>query len=123
MGVPIHNDIKLFEFLALDSMQAGLSWITILRKRENYRKAFDNFNAEKIVKYDDKKIGLLLSNEGIIRNKLKVNAVINNAKAFLEIQNEFVAFEKYIGDLLMVKHKNKWKTIKEILSETKSQEK
>jgi DNA-3-methyladenine glycosylase I len=123
-GVPIHNDIKLFEFLALDSMQAGLSWITILRKRENYRKAFDNFNAEKIVKYDDKKIGLLLSNEGIIRNKLKVNAVINNAKAFLEIQNEFGSFEKYIWGFVDGKTiKNKWKTIKEIPAETEESRK
>lgn len=95
-GVPVHDDRLLFEFLILEGAQAGLSWITILKKRENYRKAFDNFNAKKIANYDGKKIESLLSNEGIIRNKLKINAAVQNAKAFLNVQKEFGNFDKYI---------------------------
>ena len=95
-GLPLHDDRQLFEMLNLEGAQAGLSWITILRKRENYKKAFDNFDAKKIIKYDDKKIAELLGNEGIVRNKLKVNAVVTNAKAFLEIQKEFESFDAYI---------------------------
>lgn len=95
-GIPVHDDRKLFEMLILEGAQAGLSWITILRKRENYRKAFNNFDAKKIAKYDSKKVNLLLQNEGIIRNRLKINAAIINAKLFLEIQKEFGSFDKYI---------------------------
>jgi DNA-3-methyladenine glycosylase I len=95
-GVPVHDDGLLFEMLNLEGAQAGLSWLTILKKRENYRKAFDRFNAKKIIKYDAAKKKVLLSNEGIVRNKLKVNAVIENAKAFLEIQREFGSFDQYI---------------------------
>ena len=95
-GVPLHDDRQLFEMINLEGAQAGLSWITILRKRENYKKAFDNFDAKKIVKYDSKKIESLLQNEGIVRNRLKVNAVVTNAKAFLEIQKEFGSFDSYI---------------------------
>jgi len=95
-GVPLHDDDKLFEFLILEGFQAGLSWSTILKKRENFRKAFDHFNYEKIAKYDQKKIDELLQNEGIIRNKLKINAAITNAKAFIKIQKEFGSFDKYI---------------------------
>src|SRR5436190_22622284 len=85
-GVPVHDDTKQFEFILLDSFQAGLSWSTILNKRENFKKAFDGFNAVKISKYNSKKIQRLLNDEGIIRNKLKINATIGNAKAFLEVQ-------------------------------------
>ncbi len=95
-GVPIYNDAKLFEFLILETFQAGLSWITVLRKRENFRKALDNFDYQKIAKYDDKKYKSLLQDVGIIRNKLKIKATISNAKAFMEIQNEFDSFSKYI---------------------------
>lgn len=95
-GVPIHNDQQLFEFLILEGAQAGLSWITVLRKRESYKEAFDNFNAKKIARYDTAKIDELLKNPGIIRNKLKINAAIQNAKSFLEVQKEFGSFDKYI---------------------------
>ena len=95
-GEPVHDDQLLFEMLILEGAQAGLSWITVLRKRENYRKAFDNFNPKKIIKYKEKKIQALLQNEGIIRNKLKINSVVTNAKIFLEIQKEFGSFDHYI---------------------------
>ncbi|MBI5402777.1 MAG: DNA-3-methyladenine glycosylase I [Ignavibacteriae bacterium] len=95
-GVPLHDDRKLFEFIILDAFQAGLSWNTIINKRKNFRKAFDNFNANKIAKYDAKKIKELLNDEGIIRNKMKINATVQNAKAFLDIKKEFGSFDKYI---------------------------
>ncbi|KPU27188.1 DNA-3-methyladenine glycosylase [Caloranaerobacter sp. TR13] len=95
-GVPIHDDGKLFEFLVLETFQAGLSWITILKKRENFRKAFDNFDPVKISNYDENKIEELMKNKGIIRNRKKIEAVINNAKAFLKIQKEFGSFDKYL---------------------------
>ena len=95
-GVPVHDDRLLFEMLNLEGAQAGLSWLTILQKREGYRRAFDHFNAKKIAKYDLKKQAELLKNEGIVRNRLKINAVIVNAKAFLEIQREFGSFDRYI---------------------------
>ncbi len=95
-GMPVHDDRKLFEMLILEGAQAGLSWITILRKRENYRNAYHNFEAKKIARYDQKKINQLLANEGIVRNKLKVAASISNAKSFLEIQKEFGSFDAYI---------------------------
>jgi DNA-3-methyladenine glycosylase I len=95
-GVPLHNDHKLFEFMILDSFQAGLSWKTILHRRENFREAFDNFDPKKIAVYGDKKIEELLSNAGIIRNKLKILSTIKNAKIFLEIQKEYGTFDKYI---------------------------
>lgn len=95
-GVPVHDDRKLFEMLNLEGAQAGLSWITILRKRENYRKAFDRFDAKKIMKYDAEKVKELLSNEGIVRNRLKVAAVVSNAEAFLRVQKEFGTFDAYI---------------------------
>lgn len=94
-GVPVHDDTKLFEFLILEGAQAGLNWTTILRKRENYRKAFDSFYANKIAQYDSKKVASLLANEGIIRNKLKIAASIQNANAFLIVQKEFGSFDKY----------------------------
>lgn len=95
-GKPLHDDQKLFEFLILEGAQAGLSWDTILRKRQNYREAFDNFDAEKIVKYDDKKCAELLLNEGIIRNRLKIASAVRNAKCFLAVKEEFGSFDKYI---------------------------
>lgn len=95
-GVPVYDDGTLFEFLILETFQAGLSWITILRKRENFRKAFDNFDYKTITKYNQKKIDILLQDAGIIRNKLKVSATITNAQAFLKIQEEFGSFSTYI---------------------------
>ena len=95
-GVPVHDDRILFEMLILEGAQAGLSWITVLKKRENYRKSFSNFDPVKISRYSENKIAKLLENPGIIRNKLKVNAVVINAKAFIEVQKEFGSFDKYI---------------------------
>ena len=95
-GVPVYDDRLLFEYLNLEGAQAGLSWYTILKKRENYRQAFDNFEAEKIIQYDEKKIEELIHNEGIVRNKLKINAVITNSHAFLKVVEEFGSFSKYI---------------------------
>jgi DNA-3-methyladenine glycosylase I len=95
-GVPLHNDKKLFEFLILEGFQAGLSWLTILKKRENFRKAFDKFDFNKVVKYDQRKINSLLKDSGIIRNKLKIESAVTNAKAFIEIRKEFGTFNKYI---------------------------
>jgi DNA-3-methyladenine glycosylase I len=95
-GVPVHDDQKLFEFLILEGAQAGLSWLTVLRKRENYRKAFDSFNVRKIAKYDQRKQMQLMKNEGIIRNRLKIQSTVQNAKAFLQIQKEFGSFDAYI---------------------------
>ncbi len=95
-GVPVYDDATLFEFLILETFQAGLSWITVLRKRDNFRKAFDRFNYKKIAKYDEKKIQELLQNPGIIRNKLKVRATVSNAQAFIQIQKEFGSFSAYI---------------------------
>ena len=95
-GVPVHNDQVLFEFLTLESAQAGLSWYTVLRKRENYRTAFDGFDPEKVAQYDEKRVESLLKNPGIIRNRLKVLATINNAQRFLEVQAEFGSFDVYI---------------------------
>ena len=95
-GVPVHDDRKLFEFLILEGAQAGLSWETILRKRENYRQAFDNFDARKIASYDKRKVKKLLADSGIIRNRLKINAAIQNAKAFLVIRQDFGSFDAYV---------------------------
>lgn len=95
-GVPLYDDDKLFEFLILEGFQAGLSWITILRKRENFRKAFDNFDALKIVKYDAQKVEELMQDAGIIRNRLKIEGTITNARLFLEIQQEYGSFREYI---------------------------
>lgn len=95
-GVPIHEDDRLFEIFTLDGAQAGLSWRTILNKRENYRKAFNNFDIKKVARYDAKKINKLLQNEGIVRNRLKITSAIRNAKVFIEIQKEFGSFDVYI---------------------------
>lgn len=95
-GVPVHDDGKLFEFLVLEGMQAGLSWLTILRKRENFRRAFAGFDAEKIAKFDARKVKQLLADPGIIRNKLKILAAIGNARAFLAVRKELGSFDKYL---------------------------
>ena len=95
-GVPVHDDGKLFEFLILEGVQAGLSWLTVLRKRENYRKAYDDFDVRKVAAYGPSKIDELMKNEGLIRNKLKILASINNAKCFIEVQKEFGSFDRYI---------------------------
>ncbi len=99
-GVPVKDDNTLFEFLILETFQAGLSWITVLKKRENFREAFDHFDYQKIASYDQNKIEELLQNSGIIRNKLKVHATVTNAQAFMAIQKEFGSFSKYIWDFV-----------------------
>ncbi|MGH2567204.1 MAG: DNA-3-methyladenine glycosylase I [Bacteroidota bacterium] len=114
-GVPVHDDRKLFEMLVLEGAQAGLSWITILKKRENYRRAFDTFDAKKIARYDKKKIQKLMKNDGIVRNRLKIEAAIRNAKVFLEVQKEFDSFDEYIWQFVGGKQKvNRWKSLKQI---------
>ena len=119
-GVPLHDDQSLFEFLILEGAQAGLSWSTVLNKRENYRKAFNHFDPGKVARYDARKIKELLSNEGIIRNGLKINSAIRNAKAFLAVQKEFGSFDSYVWRFVGNKtKKNKWKTLKEIPARTR----
>ncbi|MDE1462251.1 DNA-3-methyladenine glycosylase I [Spartinivicinus poritis] len=119
-GVPVHDDRLLFEFLILEGAQAGLSWSTILAKREGYRKAFDDFNAKKIANYSDKKIAKLLENPGIVRNKLKVNAAVVNAKIFLQTQAEFGSFDTYIWSFVNGKSiQNKWTSIQDVPASTK----
>lgn len=114
-GVPTHDDRRLFEFLMLDNAQAGLSWQTILNKRENYRKAFDNFDPIKIARYNKRKITSLLNNPGIIRNRLKVESAVTNARAFLEIQKEFDSFDAYIWQFVNGSTiRNKCRTLKDI---------
>ncbi len=123
-GVPVHDDEKIFEFLILEGMQAGLSWSTILHKRENFRKAFDNFNVEKVARYDGRKIRSLLSDAGIIRNKLKLEAAVNNARQFINVQKEFGSFDKYVwqfvdGEPIV----NTRKTLKNLPARTKESDK
>jgi len=114
-GVPVHEDSKHFEFLLLESAQAGLSWLTILKKRENFRAAYDNFDVLKISKYDEEKYNELLNNAGIIRNKLKIRASINNAGYFLKIQEEFGSFDNYIWAFTENKPvDNNWSSMTEI---------
>jgi DNA-3-methyladenine glycosylase I len=118
-GVPVHDDRLHFEMIILDGAQAGLSWITILKRRESYRKAFDNFDVLKVSRYSSKKIEQLLTNPGIIRNRLKVNSTVQNARCFLKIQKEFGSFDKYIWQF--VNHKtiqNKWKKMSELPAKT-----
>jgi DNA-3-methyladenine glycosylase I len=123
-GIKVHNDKKLFEMLILEGAQAGLSWATILKKRKNYKKAFNNFNPKKVAKYDDKKIEELLKNKGIVRNKLKIKSTIQNAKVFLEIQKEFKSFNEYIWEFTNNQTlKNKFKKISDIPSKTPLAEK
>ena len=118
-GVPVYDDDTLFEFLILETFQAGLSWITVLRKRENFRKAFDNFDYKKIAQYNQKRIDELLQDAGIIRNKLKVNATVTNAQSFMRIQEEFGSFSKYIWGFVNGKPvKNKFKLHSELPANT-----
>ncbi|WP_273445390.1 DNA-3-methyladenine glycosylase I [Neolewinella agarilytica] len=118
-GVPVHDDRLLFEMLTLEGAQAGLSWTTILVKRENYRKAFDNFVAEKIVKYGPEKVEALLQDAGIVRNRLKINSTITNAKAFLEVQKEYGSFSEYIWSFVDAKPiQNAWATAGEVPAKT-----
>jgi len=118
-GVPVFDDDKLFEFLTLETFQAGLSWITILRKRENFRKAFDNFDYKKIANYQPEKMDSLLLDAGIIRNQLKIKATITNAQAFIKIQEEFGSFSNYIWGFVDGKPiKNNLKSLKEIPANT-----
>jgi DNA-3-methyladenine glycosylase I len=119
-GVPVHDDEKLFEFLILEGAQAGLSWQTILNKRENYRKAFDDFNISKIARYGFKDTKRLLGNSGIVRNRLKIAATIQNAKAILEVQKEFGSFDAYVWQFVGNKPiQNKFKLLAEISPTTK----
>lgn len=118
-GVPLHDDAKLFEYLLLDAFQAGLSWKTILRKRENFRKAFDNFDYHKIALYDEAKIALLIQDQGIIRNKLKINASVTNAIAFMKIQTEFGSFGHYIWQFVNYKTiVNHWEKMSDLPART-----
>ena len=118
-GVPEYDSRTLWEKLILDGFQAGLSWITILKKRDNFRKAFDNFEYEIVAKYDESKVESLMNDVGIIRNKLKINAALSNAKAFIEVQNEFGSFEKYIWGFVDGKPiQNQCKTIGDIPPKT-----
>jgi len=118
-GVPIHDDAIQFEFLTLEAAQAGLSWLTVLKKRENYRKAFAQFDPEIVAKYDQEKIEALLQDPGIIRNKLKVHAAVNNAARFLEVQKEFGSFSNYIWSFTNGQPViNAWEILKQIPSKT-----
>lgn len=118
-GVPTHDDRRLFEMLILEGAQAGLSWITILRKRENYRAAFDNFDAEKIAHYDEAKIAELLANPGIVRNKLKVRVAVSGARAFLDIREEYGSFDAFIWQFVEGRPiVNKYQTLSDIPPET-----
>ena len=123
-GRPQHDDTKLFEFLILEGAQAGLSWITILKRRDGYRKAFSDFDVLKVSKYTQKRVERLLRDESIIRNKLKVNSAINNAKAFLKVQVEFGSFDKYLWGFVNHKPiKNKFKKLSDIPASTEISEK
>lgn len=118
-GVPVHDDRKLFEFIVLEGAQAGLSWSTVLNKRDNYRKAFDDFDPRKVARYTDKRVAKLLQNPGIIRNRLKVASAVSNARAFLAVQQEFGSFAAYIWKFVDGKPiQNRWKTIKEVPART-----
>jgi DNA-3-methyladenine glycosylase I len=118
-GMPVFDDRRHFEFLVLESAQAGLSWITILKKRENYRRAYDGFDPEKVARYGEKKKAQLLADPGIVRNRLKIEASINNARQFLEIQKEFGSFSDYIWAFTRGKQiQGKWKTLAELPART-----
>ncbi|MDH4057632.1 MAG: DNA-3-methyladenine glycosylase I [Cyclobacteriaceae bacterium] len=119
-GVPVHDDRTHFEFLILEGAQAGLSWATILKKREGYRKAFANFEVKKVARFSEKRLEKILLDSGIVRNRLKVYAAVNNAKRFIEVQKEFGSFDNYIWPFVKGKPIiNKWKTMKQIRATTK----
>jgi DNA-3-methyladenine glycosylase I len=118
-GVPVHDDRTLFEFLILEGAQAGLSWETILNKRENYRAAFDNFHAQPVAAYDTRKLAQLLKNPGIVRNRLKIASAVRNAQAFLQVQKEFGSFDRYIWQFVGGKPQVRSpKSMKEVLAKT-----
>lgn len=118
-GVPLHEDQQLFEYLILEGAQAGLSWHTVLKKRENYRAAFDQFDPRKVARYNAAKIAKLLADAGIIRNRLKIHAAIQNAKAFLRVQEEFDSFDAYIWRFVDGRPKiNRWRTMKQVPART-----
>lgn len=118
--MPVHDDRKMFEFLVLESAQAGLSWITVLRKRENYKKAFANFDAQRVAKFGERESGEMLQNPGLIRNRQKLSAAINNAQKFLEVQKEFGSFCNYLWGFVDNKPIiNKWRTLKQLPAKTK----
>ncbi|MDD2764364.1 MAG: DNA-3-methyladenine glycosylase I [Opitutaceae bacterium] len=118
-GVPLHDDRALFEFLILEGAQAGLSWLTILNKRENYRRAFDGFDAEKIARYGTRKVVALLADAGIVRNRLKIAAAIRNARAFLAVQREFGTFDRYLWQFVNGRPiQNAWRTIRQVPART-----
>jgi DNA-3-methyladenine glycosylase I len=119
-GVPVHEDRKLFEFLVLEGAQAGLSWLTILRKRENYRRAFAGFDAERIARYGPRQVERLLADAGIVRNRLKIEAAIDNARRFLAVQEEFGSFDAYVWRFVDGRPiVNRWKTPKQVPASTK----
>ena len=119
-GVPVHDDRALFEFLTLEGAQAGLSWLTVLKKRENYRRAFDNFEPREVARYEGRKINELLSDPGIIRNRLKIASTVQNARSFLAVQREFGSFHEYIWGFVPNGRpiKNKWKSLSQIPART-----
>ncbi len=119
-GTPEHDDRKLFEFLLLEGAQAGLSWLTVLKKRENYRRAFDRFDPSRVARYDSRKVKALLADDGIVRNRLKIEAAISNAVAFLSTQKEFGTFDEYIWRFVGGKPKmNRWKALSQLPSRTR----
>ncbi len=118
-GVPVHDDRLLFEFLVLEGAQAGLSWITILKKRDRYRQVFDGFDPEKVARFDEKRVATLLDDPGIVRNRLKVNGAVKNARAFLETAREFGSFDAYLWRFVEGKPiQNRWRSLAEIPAET-----
>lgn len=118
-GVPVHDDYRLFEFLILEGAQAGLSWHTILRKRENYRRAFDAFDPVVVAVYDEERIGELLSNSGLVRNRLKINSAVRNAREFVKVQEGFGSFDRYIWDFVGGRPiVNMWESLRQIPAET-----
>ena len=122
-GVPQHGDRELFELLVLEGAQAGLSWLTILRKRAGYREAFDQFDAAAIARYDDARVAGLLSNEGIVRNRLKIRATVQNARSFLAVQEEFGSFDAYVWSFVgAAPRKNAWETLEQVPSRSPESE-
>ncbi len=118
-GVPVHDDRTIFEFLVLEGAQAGLSWITILRKRDHYRAAFDQFDVRRVARYDEAKIQELLANPGIVRNRRKIEAAVQNARAFLEVQSEFGSFDRYIWSFVGgAPRQNAWTSLDQIPAQT-----
>lgn len=115
-GVPVHGDRRLFEMLILEGAQAGLSWLTILRKRENYRSAFAGFEPEKVARFNEARVRRLLNDEGIVRNRLKIESTVSNARAFLQIQKEVGTFDTYIWQFVGKPRTNAWKSMKEVPS-------